>query len=60
MLIEKELSKMMSLENKGIKREIVQLKKELSTIKKRKEDSSTIETKYDKYGNKVIMNETVK
>ena len=35
-------------------------KKEIHTITKRKEQNSTIDKKYDNYGNKVSMYETVK
>ena len=41
-------------------RQIIHQKKELHTIFKNKENNSTIETKYDKYSNKVSIFETVK
>ena len=50
---------MKSLVNEGTKKEISQLRKELYTIKKERENS-TIETIYDKNGNTVSMHETVK
>ena len=45
--------------NEDTKRENFK-KKELNTIEKNREKSSTIETKFDKNGNKVSMHETVK
>ena len=51
--------KMMSLENKGTKKNI-QLRRELFTIKKRKANNSSIEKFFDKHGNKVSMHKTVK
>ena len=49
----------MFLANEVMKIKISQLKKDISTIKI-KEKNSTIETKFDKYSNKVSMFETVK
>ena len=51
---------MMSLANEDMKREISQLRKQLSTILKSKGSNVTIEKKYDKRGNKVSMYEAVK
>ena len=50
----------MKVTNEGMKREKNHLKKELYTITKNIGNDSTIETKYDKHGNKVSMYETVK
>ena len=36
------------------------LKKELNTIAKKGENNSSVETKFDKHGNKTSMYETVK
>ena len=49
----------MLLANYGMKRDTSQLKKSFFTIK-RKENNSIIETKYDKHGNKVSIDETEK
>ena len=46
--------------NEGMKREKFHLKIELNTITKKREDSTNIETKLDKHGNKISMYETVK
>ena len=43
-----------------MKRKIIHLKKELHTFKKKRENNSTIETKFDQYGNKFSIFETVK
>ena len=49
----------MKYDNEKIDRQIIRLKKELHTILKRG-NNSTIETKFDKYGNKVSMFEHLK
>ena len=46
--------------NEGIKREKLSSKKDLHTITKKKENNSTIDKRYDKHGNNVLMYETVK
>ena len=43
-----------------MKKWVIQLRKELPTSKKRRENNSTIETKYDEHANKVLMHEAVK
>ena len=43
-----------------MKREKFHLKIELNTITKKREDSTNIETKLDKHGNKISMYKTVK
>ena len=41
-------------------RQIIHLKKEVHTIKNKKVNNSTIETKFDQCGNKVLIFETIK
>ena len=48
----------LELDNEKMEKQIIHLKKELYTIKKRKVKKYTIETKFDKFGNKVSMLET--
>ena len=43
---------------KKCKKQIIHLKKEVHTIKNKKVNNSTIEIKFDKFGNKVSMLET--
>ena len=38
---------------KKMERQIIPLKKDLHTIKKKKENNSTIETRFDQYVNKI-------
>ena len=48
----------MKHKNEKMEQEIIHLKTELHTIKKEKVKTSTIETKFDKFGNKVSILET--
>ena len=41
-----------------MEKQIIHLKKELHTIKKKRVKNSTVETKFDKFGKKVSMLET--
>ena len=41
-----------------MEKQIINMKKELHTIKKKKIIKSTIETNFDKFGNKVLILET--
>ena len=48
----------LKLEKEKVEQNIIHLKKQLHTIKKKKVKNYTIETKCDKFGNKVSMLET--
>ena len=50
----------MKISNEGMKSKNFHLKKKFNKIAKKREDNSTIETKFDKHGNKASMYETVK